>query len=81
VKPNEENVMYQVLMSRPETRVVPELMEQCDRCGAAAKVNVRMVAGGELSFCGHHANRYSDLIAASAGSVVVESGFTWYHVG
>jgi hypothetical protein len=73
--------MYQVLMSRPETRVVPELVERCDSCGAAAKVHVELASGGELSFCGHHANRYSDRIAATAGSVVVESGFTWYQVG
>jgi hypothetical protein len=73
--------MYQVLMSRPETRVVPELVELCDRCGAAAKVHLELTSGGELSFCGHHANRYSDRIAVIAGSVVVESGFAWYQVG
>jgi hypothetical protein len=69
--------MSQTLMSRPSTQVVPELTEYCDRCGAAAKLNVVLVAGGELAFCGHHANRYAEAILDLADRVAIESGFAW----
>jgi hypothetical protein len=69
--------MTQTLMSRPATHVVEELGERCDRCGVAAKLRQILTAGGELTFCGHHANRYSETIAGSARAVVVESGFAW----
>lgn len=32
--------------------------DRCDRCGAAARVRV-VLAAGELTFCSHHARRYS----------------------
>lgn len=32
--------------------------ERCDRCGAQAYVRVVLEHGGELLFCGHHANEY-----------------------
>lgn len=34
--------------------------ERCDRCGAQAYVRVVLDNGGELLFCGHHANKYED---------------------
>ncbi|MEV6923124.1 hypothetical protein AB0M46_01225 [Dactylosporangium sp. NPDC051485] len=67
-----------MLISRPAVHVVPELEgERCDSCGAAAKLTATFANAGELSFCGHHANRFADRIAATADKVVVESGFEW----
>jgi hypothetical protein len=68
--------MSQTLITRPAVHVVPELLERCDSCGAAAKLQVTF-AGGQLAFCGHHGNRYAERIAATAERVVVESGFEW----
>ncbi|WP_020495094.1 DUF7455 domain-containing protein [Sciscionella marina] len=44
----------------PSTLTRPELTaaDRCDRCGAAAKVRVLLPSGGELLFCGHHANEH-----------------------
>ena len=69
--------MTPMLISRPAVHVVPELDERCDSCGAAAKLTVTFGASGDLAFCGHHANRFADRIAATADKVVVESGFEW----
>lgn len=33
--------------------------DRCDRCGAAAAVRVVLANGGELLFCGHHANEHA----------------------
>lgn len=33
--------------------------DRCDRCGAAAAVRAVLNSGGELLFCGHHAQEYS----------------------
>ena len=73
--------MNQTLISRPAVHVVPELMERCDSCGAAAKLQVTIADAGDLSFCGHHANRFAGRIATTADRVVVESGFEWRSVG
>lgn len=32
--------------------------DRCDRCGARAKVRAVLPSGGELLFCGHHAQVY-----------------------
>lgn len=32
--------------------------DRCDRCGAGAAVRVVLASGGELLFCGHHANEH-----------------------
>ena len=34
------------------------LKDRCDRCGSQAYVYVRLISGGELLFCGHHAHEY-----------------------
>jgi len=60
----------------PLLDVVPELLERCDRCGAAAKLHLTL-AGGGLAFCGHHANALAATITGSAVRVVVLAGFTW----
>jgi hypothetical protein len=69
--------MNQTLTSRPAVQVVPELLERCDSCGAAAKLQAAFAGAGDLAFCGHHANRFAERIATTAERVVVESGFTW----
>ena len=69
--------MTQMLISRPAVHVVPELLEYRDRCGAAAKVQVSVKGAGDLTFCGHHANRYAEQIRATAERVTVEEGWTW----
>jgi len=55
--------MNQTLISRPAVHVVPELLERCDSCGAAAKLHVSFAGAGDLAFCGHHGNRFADRIA------------------
>jgi len=69
--------MTQSMVTRAAVTVAAELTERCDRCGAAGKVRIVLDGGGELTFCGHHANRYADGIGTSAARVVVESGFGW----
>lgn len=56
---------------------VPELTDRCDRCGAAAKLTVTLRGGGDLSFCGHHANRYGGELVSRAAHATTEDGFTW----
>jgi hypothetical protein len=73
--------MSQTLMSRPVTYVVPELIERCDKCGAAAKLSIVLVDGGELAFCGHHGNAFAERILTVADRVAVESGFVWWGAG
>lgn len=69
------------VVSGPTVTLAAELTERCDRCGAAGKVRAFLPAGGELTFCGHHANRYATNIRESAEGVVVESGFGWQGAG
>jgi len=69
--------MNQTLITRPAVHLVPELLERCDSCGAAAKLQVTFTGAGDLAFCGHHGNRYAERIAATAERIVVEAGFQW----
>jgi len=73
--------MSQTVMSRPVTYVVPELLERCDSCGAAARLSLVLGDGGELAFCGHHGNRFAEHILTVADRVAVESGFAWRGTG
>jgi hypothetical protein len=61
----------------PEIDIVGKLTGHCDRCGAAAKLAVALTSGGELAFCGHHANRHHAGIMRVASKVRVEDGFSW----
>ncbi len=74
---HEELEMTWTLISRPDVRVADTLGECCDRCGAAAKLRAHFPAGGDLTFCGHHANRYAMRIVETADAVVVEPQFSW----
>ncbi len=53
------------------------MTERCDRCNAAARLEVTLANGGELAFCGHHANQHHEDIARIAGRIVLEDGFEW----
>jgi hypothetical protein len=61
----------------PEITTVDELAERCDRCSAAAKLEVKLASGGQLTFCGHHANRHQEDIVRIAERIVLEEGFAW----
>ena len=69
--------MSQIIVSPTATQSVPEMVERCDRCGAAAKLSVLLAVGGELSFCGHHATKYAHHILGGAQRITVEAGYTW----
>jgi len=61
----------------PEITTVASLTDRCDRCSAAAKLVVTLASGGELAFCGHHANRHHADIVRVGERVVLEDGFEW----
>jgi hypothetical protein len=61
----------------PEITTVAVMTDRCDRCSAAAKLAMELTSGGELSFCGHHANRLHEDIARLAQRIVLEEGFDW----
>jgi hypothetical protein len=61
----------------PEIVTAGSLTERCDSCAAAAKIELTLAAGGTLAFCGHHANKHADRLAAVASKVTVEEGFDW----
>jgi hypothetical protein len=69
--------MTQSVVSGPTITVVAELSERCDRCDAAGKLRAFLPTGGELTFCGHHANRFAGNIREAATRIVLESGFGW----
>ncbi|MFI5493132.1 hypothetical protein [Actinoplanes sp. NPDC051859] len=61
----------------PEIVVVDSMAERCDRCGAAAKLELSLAGGGNLSFCGHHANKYANRLVPMAAKASLETGFEW----
>ena len=61
----------------PTVTVAAELRERCDHCGAAGKLQATFRTGGELTFCGHHANRFAARLMESAAMIMVELGFGW----
>lgn len=46
--------------------------DRCDRCGAAASVRAVLPSGGELLFCGHHANEHAARLEQMAATVYDE---------
>ena len=48
-----------------------------DRIAAAGKLQATFLAGGELTFCGHHANRFATRLMETAAMIMVELGFGW----
>jgi hypothetical protein len=69
--------MTPTLTPPPETVAVPATDERCDRCNATAKLRVRLAEGGELVFCGHHANKFAEQLVKIAVDVAVDPEFTW----
>jgi hypothetical protein len=61
----------------PEIVSAESMVERCDRCGAAARLEVVLAGGGQLAFCGHHANKHAGEIARMAVRITVENGFEW----
>lgn len=39
-------------------------LEGCDRCSARAKFEVTLMSGFKLRFCGHHWDKYGELLSA-----------------
>jgi hypothetical protein len=64
-------------LTPPETVAVPAADERCDRCTAAGRIRVMIAGGGELVFCGHHANRYAEDLAKIAIQVAADPEFDW----
>ncbi|TXG92663.1 hypothetical protein DW322_12795 [Rhodococcus rhodnii] len=58
----------------PGTMTSPPLTatDRCDRCGAGAKVRALLPSGGELLFCGHHANEHSDRLRELKATIVAD---------
>ena len=69
--------MTPTLTPPPETAAVPDAGERCDRCGATGKLRVSLAGGGELVFCGHHANKYAEDLVKIAVDVAVDPEFVW----
>ena len=69
--------MTPTLLPPPQTDIVESLPGRCDRCDAAAKLELTLPAGGSLHFCGHHANRHAEDILRQAARVAVVDGFQW----
>jgi hypothetical protein len=65
------------LLSPSQVDTVSSMPDRCDGCGAAAKLVVTLTAGGELAFCGHHANRMAGDLVRIAARITLEEGFEW----
>ena len=68
--------MTPTLTLPPETVAFPGADERCDRCSAAGKLRVMIAGGGELVFCGHHANKYAEDLVKIAIEVSADPEFT-----
>ncbi|GAA2513283.1 DUF7455 domain-containing protein [Pilimelia columellifera] len=64
-------------LTPPETVAPPAADERCDRCNAAAKLRIMLAGGGELVFCGHHANKFADSLVETAVQYAADPEFTW----
>ena len=65
---SEEPVTTALAPSSPLTAA-----DRCDRCGAQAYVRVRLVSGGELLFCVHHAKKFDTELKKVAVEIIDES--------
>lgn len=64
-------------LTPPPAATIPAADERCDRCNAAGKLRIVLAGGGELVFCGHHANKYADDLVKITVDYTVEPDFTW----
>jgi hypothetical protein len=69
--------MTPTLTPPPETAAPPAADERCDRCNAAGKLRVTLAGGGELVFCGHHANKYAEDLVKIAVQFSAAPEFAW----
>lgn len=69
--------MTPTLTPPPEAAAPPAAEERCDRCSAAGKLRIVLAGGGELIFCGHHANKFAPDLVKIAVEVVAAPDFTW----
>jgi hypothetical protein len=69
--------MTPTLTPPPETVAAQAADERCDRCSAAGKLRVMLAGGGELVFCGHHANKYAEDLVKIAVQFEADPEFTW----
>src|SRR3954447_12318590 len=76
-RPAEEKAMTPTITPPPEAAAPPAAEERCDRCNAAAKLRLVLAGGGDLIFCGHHANKYAPELVKIAVQVVAAPDFTW----
>jgi hypothetical protein len=64
-----------------QTIMLPELQppadERCDRCNAVGKLRIRVAEGGDLVFCGHHANKYAEQLVKVAMETRADPEFAW----
>jgi hypothetical protein len=74
---DEEEAMTPTLTPPPEAVAPPAAEERCDRCGAAGKLRIMLAGGGELVFCGHHANKFADELVKIAVETVCAPDFVW----
>jgi len=73
----EDEAMTPTITPPPEATAPPAAEERCDRCNAAAKLRVVLAGGGELVFCGHHANEYAPELLKIAVETVAAPDFVW----
>jgi hypothetical protein len=69
--------MTPTLTPPPGTVAGPAADERCDRCSAAGKLRITLAGGGELVFCGHHANKYAKDLVKIAVQYASDPDFTW----
>jgi hypothetical protein len=55
----------------------PAADERCDRCSAAGRIRIVLAGGGELIFCGHHANKYASDLTKIAVQIGADPEFEW----
>lgn len=73
----EEEAMTPTLSPPPEAVAPPAAEERCDRCNAAGKLRIVLAGGGELVFCGHHANEFAPQLVKIAVEAIAAPDFVW----
>jgi hypothetical protein len=73
----EDEAMTPTITPPPEATAPPAAEERCDRCNAAGKLRVVLAGGGELIFCGHHANKFAPDLVKIAVETVAAPDFDW----
>ena len=69
--------MTPTLTPPPEAAAPPAAEDRCDRCNAAGKLRIVLAGGGDLVFCGHHANRFAPQLMKLAVEVASAPDFPW----